>query len=413
MAIKIFAVMLLPINFLIEFGSPGFFQYTSIILTLGSYPYFDSFLPTQGFYPFFPDPITIVLAIVVCLPGLYFSRWIEQQPRETPVKKMALAAAVFTSLITFPLAMFVPYNPFMPIFGGIMMVQSAVPWVIAVFVVLPVMSRHGSYIDSDRKAAHFSDTPEISIHEGGIRPGRYTILGYLLGIIALCIPNFGYIYGGFSPGFSSLTIGMVTPVWTGTYSQYGMGAGSFSLYIMPSFTVFMSYLLCIFSIIFAYSILQYIQTHIDRMRVLAYGALSIVVPYAFFSISSPFMTVIPFPVLLVLGLPIAFLVKQVPARQTIWEDKAVQMWYEKGQEITIMSNQPSGKQIMRPDAIATVKVPFTYLLISKLRSLRFPNMKSVPENKSDAETEPHKIETDPHKADWAESDDLWATDEGE
>ncbi len=399
MAIKIIAILLLPINIIIEFGSPGFYQYISLILVLGTYPFFDGLLPTQSFFPFAPDPITILLAIVVCLPGLYFSRWMEQQPREQAVKKMALAAAVFTSLITFPLALFMPYNPFMPMYGGLMMAQSAVPWAIALFVILPIMGRHGSYIDSDRKAGQFSDTPEHLIHDGGIRPGKYTILGYALGIIALCIPNIGFIYS-YDYGFGRFNIQLMTPVWMGNYTQWGPGGGSFYLSIMPSITVFMFFLLGIFTIIFAFSILQYLQTHIPRMRVLAYGALSLIAPYIFFITIAPYMTMVPIPVLLALGLPIVFLMKPIPPRQTIWEDKSVKMWYEKEHEITVMGNQPPMKQMMRSEPSPTVKVPFTYLIVSKIRSLRSPNMKSNPV-------------TNPEKADWAETEDLWQSDEEE
>jgi hypothetical protein len=395
MAIKIVAILLLPINLLIDFGSPGYFQYTSLILALGSYPYFGDFLPTQGFFPFSPDPITIGLAIVVCLPGLYFCRWMEQQPREQAVKKMALAAAVFTSLITFPLSMFMPYNPYMPMYGGVMMVQSVVPWAIALFVVLPIMGRHGSFIDSDRKAGQFSDTPEHLIHEGGIRPGKYTVLGYALGIIALCIPNIGFIFS-YDFGFGSFSIQLMTPVWIGTYSQYGVGAGSFNLYIMPSITVFMLFLLGIFSIIFAFSVLQYLQTHIPRMRVFAYAALSLVAPYSVFIITAPFMTLVPIPVLLALGLPIVFLMKPIPPRQTIWEDKKIKMWFEKD---GVPASQTRVKQLMTSKPIDTVKVPFTYLLVSKIRGLRSPTIKPTPES-------------DPSKADWA-SADPWQSSEEE
>ncbi|MHA2021647.1 MAG: hypothetical protein ACW96N_08025, partial [Candidatus Thorarchaeota archaeon] len=393
--------LLLPINIIIEFGSPGFYQYISLLLVLGSYPYFDGFLPAQSFFPFSPDPITILLAIVVCLPGLYFSRWMEQQPREQAVKKMALAAAVFTSLITFPLALFMPYSPFMPIYGGIMMVQSAVPWAIALLVILPIMGRHGSFIDLDRKAGQFSDTPKHMIHEGGIRPGKYTILGYALGIIALCIPNIGSIYS-YNIGFSDFNIQLMTPVWTGNYAQYGPEGGSFYLSIMPSITVFMQFLLSIFTIIFAFSILQYLQTHIPRIRVLAYGALSLIAPYGFFTITAPYMTMVPIPVLLALGLPMVFLMKPIPPRQTIWEDKKIKMWFEKDAEdqaVVVPASQPGAKQLMTSKPIDTVKVPFTYLLVSKIRGLRSPTIKSTPES-------------DPSKADWA-SADPWQSSEEE
>jgi hypothetical protein len=359
-------------------------------------------------YPYFPTYFSFILiglAIAVCIPGIYFTRWLHQQPRETAVKKMALAAAVFTSLITFPLALLMPYSPYMPImpiFGG-SMIDSIVPWVIAVFVVLPVMGRHGSLVDSDRRAEQFSNTPEHLIHEGGIRPGRYTIMSYILGTIALCIPSIAYSYAYFDPRSTSLNLALMTPGWIGRYFQYGIESGSLYLSVMPSITVYVFYLLNIFSLIFAYSILQYIHTHIDRMRVLAYGALSIITPSAFFFVMMPFNTVIPIPVLLMLGLSIVFIMKQVPPRQTIWEDKKVKMWYEKDQEIAVMGNQPTAKQVMRSDSIATVKVPISYLIMSKIRGLRSPNTQSSQDVKSPPNA-------DPHKADWAEDEDIWQSD---
>ncbi len=392
--------MILPLSINIEFGNPSFFIYSSLILTLGGYPYYEDYLPYPGYYPISLDVIIIGLAIAVCIPGIYFTHWLGQQPREKAVKKMALGAAVFTSLMTFPLSILMPYTrymPMLPFYGG-SMIDSTVPWVIAVFVILPIMSRQGSFIDFDRKAAYFSDMPEQLIHEQGIRPGRYTYLSYVLGIIALSIPGSAYTYNYYSPGYTSLTLGLITPVWIGTYSSFGSGYAYFYLYMMPSIIAFLYYLLTIFTLIFAYSILQYIQTHIDRMRVISYAALSIIAPYAFFLIASPFMMMIPIPLLLVLGFSIVFLQKQIPPRQTIWEDERVKMWYEKDHGMPIPGHQTSMKQLMRSGPIDTVKVPFSYLIISKMRSFRSQNARSV-------------AETDPTKADWAKTEDPWQSSE--
>ncbi|MFX0053461.1 MAG: hypothetical protein ACFFAX_02655 [Promethearchaeota archaeon] len=419
--IRMIAILIVPLALNIDFGVPISFQYVSLIFSFGMYPYYDYYMQPPFFSPISFDFLTIGLAFAVCFPGIYFTRWLTQQPREKAIKKMALAAAVFISLIVYPLSILVPYGgPYvpMPYYVG-SMIQSIVPWVIAVFVVLPVLGRQGSYIDSDRKAAYFSQTPESLIHEGGIRPGRFGILSYILGIIALCFPSIAYFYSYFSPYETGLNFGMITAIWIGYYSS-GFGYGYFSFYIMPAFGVILTYLMNIFSLVFAYSVLQYIQTHTEKTRVLAYAALSIIAPAAFFMIISPFMTAFPIPVLIVLGFLVVFLQKQVPPRQTIWEDRAVQMWFEKDPEIVVMGNPPSGKQAIHSEAHVTVRVPFTYLILSKLRSLRSPNIKSAPDTKSSLKSPKMESsseistssESDPHKADWAKSDDLWVTDEG-
>jgi hypothetical protein len=412
--IRIVAILLLPLALEISFEVPISFQYISLAFTWGIYPYYDYYMPPPYSYPPNFGFITIGLAIAVCVPGIYFTRWLTQQPREKAIRKMALAAAVFISLIVYPLSILIPYGgpymPIMPIYGG-SMIQSIVPWVIAVFVVLPVMGRQGSNIDSNRKDAYSSRAPEAFIHEGVIRPGRFVVLSYILGVIALCFPNSAFFYNYMSPWGGGLSFGMITAIWVGTYMS-GMGYAHFSFYIMPSFGLVLTYLMNFFSLVFAYSILQYIQSHTEKTRVLGYAALSIIAPAAFFTIMSPFMVIVPVPILIVLGFLVVFLQKQIPPKQTIWEDKAVQMWYEKGQEITVMGNQPSGRQAMHSEVHSTVKVPFTYLIISKLRSLRSPNMKSSPEIKSSLEIKSNPV-SDPHEADWAESEDLWATDEGE
>jgi hypothetical protein len=404
--IRVVAILILPLGLSIDFGVPMSFQYISIALSLGMYPYIDYMQPPY-YYPSYFDFITIGLAIAVCTPGIFFTRWLSQQPREKAIKKMALAAAVFISLIVYPLSILVPYGgPFMPmpIYGG-SMIQMIVPWVIAVFVVLPVMGQQGSYIDSDKRAAHFSQTPEDLIHEGGIRPGRFSILSQILGILALCFPSFAFTYGLYDPYDGGVALNIITPIWGGNYYSYS-GYSGFYLSVAPPYAMVMTFAIGFFTLVFAYSILQYIQTHIEKTRVAGYAALSMVVPYAIFLFISPYMLIIPVPVLIVLGFLVVFLQKQIPPRQTIWEDKAVEMWYEKGQEITLMGNQPSGRQAMRSERYATVKVPFTYLILSKLRGLRSPRMKSSSEMKTNPDS-------DPHKADWAESGDLWATGEGE
>lgn len=357
--------------------------------------------------PAYFDFLTIGLAIAVCIPGIYFTRWLIQQPREMAIKKMALAAAVFISLIVYPLSILLPYGgPFisMPIYGG-SMIQTIVPWVIAVFVILPVMGRQGSYIDSDKRAASFSQTHEDMIREEGIRPGRFSILSQILGVIALCLPSLAFSFGYFDPYGGGQSLGIITPIWIGSYYSSGSGYSWFYLSVAP-YSMFLTYAMGFFTLVFAYSILQYIQGHVEKTRIAGYAALSIIAPAAVFLIIAPYYTIVPVPILIVLGFLVVFLQKQIPPRQTIWEEKEVQMWYEKDQEIIVMGNQSSEKQGMRAETYTTVKVPFTYLIISKLRSLLSPRMKSSPEMKTNPGS-------DPHKADWAESGDLWAKGEGE
>ncbi|MFW9889256.1 MAG: hypothetical protein ACFFER_13805 [Candidatus Thorarchaeota archaeon] len=407
--IRVVAILILPLYLNVAFDVPMSFQYTCLVFSWGMFPYVDLSMQFPYYFPTYFNFITIGLAIAVCIPGIIFTSWLAQQPREKAIKKMALAAAVFISLIVYPLSILLPYGgpymPIMPIPGG-SMIQLIVPWVIAVFVVLPVMGRQGSYIDSDKRAAYFSQTPEELIHVGGIRPGKFSILSQILGTIALCFPSFAYTYGYFDPYGGGTTFVLMTPIWVGNYYNYGTGYSGLYLSVAPSYAMILTYAMSFFTLAFAYSILQYIQTYVQKTRVAGYAALSMVVPYAIFLFMAPFMLIVPVPVLIVLGFLVLFLQKQIPPRQTIWEDKAVQMWYEKGQEITVMGNQPSGRQAMRSERYTTVKVPFTYLIISKLRSLRSSRIKSSPEMKTNRES-------DPHKADWAESGDLWAKGEGE
>jgi hypothetical protein len=351
---------------MIDFSERLWFVYSAYLLSVEHHQY--AGLLVQNHFPDYFN-LNIIGLVSLCIPGFCFTRWLNKQPREKSVKMMTLAAAIITSLIAYPLSNLV--------LDGYT-IQSVGPWVIAVFVILPVMGRNGSFIDSDKRTAFFSNTPEHLIHDGWIRPGRYEILGNILGVVALCIPTFAFVY---NPLRSGGDIGLDSPVWAGFYSG---DMARFELWGGVPFVL--TYLLGITSIVFAYSILQYLQTQIDRTRVFTFAALSILAPYGFYMVTPPFVIVIPVPVLLLVGLPVVFVLKQIPPRQVIWEDKKIRVWYEVDHEREVKGTQPSVLLISRSDSNATVKVPFTYRIASKIRSL------CSPKTKSNSDTDPSEAD---------------------
>lgn len=394
MAIKIAAILLVPLYIYIDFGYGGSWQYSSILLSIGT--------AYDIWYPLYPSIATnnvimaIGLVVFVSIPGLYFNMWMEKQPREQSLKRVGLVCAIFTQIMPYPLMMFIPYNPMIPSMSYAMLVDSVVPLVAVILIFLPVMGRHGNFMSLDRSTGNYEEKDDHILERFDILPGRYVFLAYILGVIAVVIPSFAMSYT--TGWYEYVSISFLSAVWIGAFQANG---GAIFYLTIPGSAYSLLLLISGFSLLFAYGVLQYLQTYISGMKLMTYAVLSFIVPIGFFSIIYGGMIMgiimIPLPVLLTVAAIVAVVLKPVSPKQAIWQDHKVEMWFES-------PDQQQGQVIGSPvthhssgSGVKSVKVPFIYLLMSKIRSLRSPK---IPETKA------HKTS----EADWAETEDIWSDD---
>jgi hypothetical protein len=266
-------------------------------------------------------------------------------------------------------------------------------WILVVLVLLPVFTREGSFIDAARRhqaRLPIGDTQSTSLMQ---LPGKGILMGFILGMVALLVPFFAYVYDW---GAGSSTMMLLSTSWTGSLRFSGDNS-FFELTPLPfasilSPTFFIIPLFFVFNLGFAYSVLLYLQSRASKMRTALYGALGVAVPLAFFSVSSMMtgvipgytMQYIPLPVQQIVGLLMMLFVKQTRQDERIWDDSEDKMWFDE-----------EGREERRtPDPTPKVTIPVTYLLRSRIRGFRKGSKKRI-------------VVTDPHEAEWAHDEEIW------
>ncbi|MFQ5832917.1 MAG: hypothetical protein ACE5H4_09460 [Candidatus Thorarchaeota archaeon] len=398
MAAKVVVVMSLPMA--VMFGTGDFgptWYYRSPLFTIGNVP--GPMLPMP--YPEFQWPNILMLAAIlaVCAPGIYFSYWLDGQHGETSIRKHLLAAMIFTPMVAYMASIVVggfPTDPWVGFYAPSSVEYSTI-WVLVVLILLPVFTREGALLQAAR---HRKDSESERLVQSSSllnSPSRGLVLGLSIGVVALFFPLFGHTFG---PGFGGASFYLVSPSWMGFFSMWSDGMSvnsSFSLApipisLSPMFGAFFLLwpLLCIFNLLFGHSVLRYLQSRISKTRVFLYGVLGAFVPLVVYMLPyllSPsavfFMeqTVFPIPILQVLGLLIMFRESPAARDERIWDVSDDRMWFDEDGE----------------KSAPHVKIPFSYLLRSKISGLRNRSKQGVQDS-------------DPHKAEWAREQDVWCND---
>ncbi|MFW9805404.1 MAG: hypothetical protein ACFFFK_01585 [Candidatus Thorarchaeota archaeon] len=305
---------------------------------------------------------TILVGIVILLPGVIFERQIKNRPVSTRVRGRAVLACFLSWIISIILQ-----------FRGLIFNSTAIIYVtfstpiltIAFFIVLPLIMRETMM--RNLSSEHLSLNYGFIASSIRKRFRRERILSGLLWAGLIFGPfMIYYVFYWWSP----------TILLDSLFFRYDLFSGSYLFlditllqYVDIQFVGLDTLTLPVFSllssvrILFVRDIFRFQRSIIKKSRLVSVAILGELLPSAILTLFSLMTTPLgsgpmffPLPILPVIGFVFIRLNKLVPIKEELWPDYGSKMWYEK--------DHPSYSPEPKED---TITVPMTYLLVSQVR----------------------------------------------
>jgi len=299
-SIKVLLVLLVPVYASVEVDArlPGLEgyggNYNCILFTVLALHYSrDVFITIR-------TPVTILAAINICVPGIYFTRRLAHQPRTTPIKDMALGSGFATAFLAIYFVYGNSFDYSLLTIGSLALV---------VFLILPIFVREAELVGLARVLTQ-PDGNDVS--EGAqVRmsriPRKYTIIGAILALGALLTPHFLIVQTwNFGGTIRYQVISLLSGTWydSSLLAPY-WGAGSVIAGIDDLFVIFFVHGV---RILFAFGILRYWRGITSGTKVVLVGAIGFLLPatvFQFVQNGFVFETLVfssPLPILFLAGL---------------------------------------------------------------------------------------------------------------
>ncbi len=312
-------------------------------------------------------------AICICIPAVYMNYKLAKSPWSHPDRKLSLSMFLGTMVLAgyfssdfppwelwfFDRGYYVPITWDLDRFGLL---------IITFLIIIPLFIRETKIVGSLRqKSGEIIDndnTNQKNILENSEKrlSKRYLILGVTLGLIAVIIPvqiylspynllpfpNNAFQYEGYTFFFQfSIENQPIPNHWV--EFDFDMFSPGDTLNQLPYAG---------FQLLFVYGLLQYIQRNLSKKRIYLLGALSQVVPFvyrvsAYIAHSTEGEYVIPFPVVLIIGLLVLRFVKPI--------DSTLQT----GKNSIMKNTRESISRIQRD----RIQIPLLYFVRSKVSKL--------------------------------------------
>jgi len=346
---KIFIVLVFPIGISINFDY-GLEQWTSILFHVD----YDGQL-------IFASLFTVLFAIILMLPGIFFERKIQLNPISSSIRRKALISIVAIGLLSFGFVFISIFNPY---FYGI---DAGVPIIfvpiltISLFIFLPIFNRELTIRSTPMNMQSLSFSFFSSIFK--MRFGKLRFLPVLLWVGLLFSPiiimyPWGDIWG--------LSILFQMRLYIATFMRDFPYLYGFYLNLTPLNNL--PFVMLVFSLRFVFirDIYRFNEGTIQKSRLISIGLLAEIVPVAVLTLlnlsalefSQYF---IPTPFFPLLGYLYVRYSKLPPMMDEIWEDEEHRMWFEDDKQPISLVQKPMEHRI---------KVPISYLIVSQFRKLR-------------------------------------------
>ncbi len=347
--VKIFIVLVFPIGIWTNYDY-GLDQWTSILF---------HFEPS-GLY--FTSLFTVLLAIVLMLPGIFFERKIQLNPISSSIRRKAFISIVAILLLSYGFAFISIFNPyFIGIEVGAVSVFMPI-LTISLFIFLPILNRGSIIRSTPMNMQSHSFSYLSSIFKKRFRKLRFLPLllwaGLLFSPIIISNP-----WGNIS--FLSIFFQIQVAIDTYLIPEFQFFYW-FSLNLTPIYSL--PYVMLIFSLrfVFVRDIYRFNEGRVQKSRLISTGLLAEIVPVAMltllnFPMMAYYQFVFPTPFFPLLGyLYVRF--SKVPSMiDKLWEDEDYRMWYE--------GDKPAPLPVQKP-LEHRIKVPLSYLIISQFRKRR-------------------------------------------
>lgn len=393
MVANVLVIMSLPIaivSYSSELGTSWF--YSSILFALEG-----GTLPSMPAYPGFawPDLRFIVVALVLCSPGVWFNHWLKLQRRGISIKKQLIAVSVITPILAFFLSSILLLSTIDPWFYYPNPTDFVTSWVLVVLVFLPVFTREGSFISLSQSDDSVQLNAENRSPSRWQLPSRGVATGFVMGVLSLVSPTTADLL--LSDLYGTL-VHVRSAFWTGTLGilqELDYVFTRISFYPAPlsldplSFTQFFFgiYVMLlprsIFAILFGYSVLRYLRSQASGRRTLLLAALSVIGPFvsfvALYFLFPEYLSdfnrfFVPLPLLQIIGLLLMFYITPIQP-----DEPEPEMT-----DVALVFDSTSKTQVQAPESGPQVKIPTTYMLKSRVGRLRRLRKKTDSQEDSDA-----------------------------
>jgi hypothetical protein len=359
--VKMLVVLIFPLHMVID---PPYIQWMSLLLVVQS-----------NQIPFFTSIPALLIGLIVMLPCIYFERLLNTSSISRTVRKQVAAACALScgTALAVQLTRIVdlPPNILLSVFSSAPYAQAATLYApilgISFFVVLPLILRESAYrfVSADHRQLRYQVINSLLQK----RFKREKVLSTLFWFCLLFCPflsGLGTTWYSFQ--FSSLSIFYIMqfPAYS-LFAQVIPAMGSLALTSTDFISLPITVLLSSVRFVFVRDLFRFQRHIINRSRVASTGILGEILPSAIITLltlsrdpfASAILLILPTPILPFAGFALIKFSRTTPLKDELWPDYESKMWYEQGQE-------PHATR--SPEE--SIKVPLTYLLISKVRKLR-------------------------------------------
>jgi len=295
----------------------------------------------------FANPITLLLALILCIPAIYFNLQLSKMGRKRPIRISGMAVIVIISLlgVLFGQGLFIFLFPgFQDFLTGNLVRFTTLVLVLLVF--FPILSREGSLLCIDR-----ATTDEHMTVEKSDVTFKCKFFCAITGLLVIVMPYIllvdihtsfrvdYHLFGGVAQFLIEHDI---------RYSYTAINFSLFDLYNLVSYLSFAS-----LQVFYSYSVLRYLRGIGSRSFSLICGVLGMLVPLVAFSIISSFYVrgqssyLVPLPVVFLIG--------------------AAALWFMKPVGLRADEDRTAGEFEERHKDDQEFRVPYLYSLSSRIR----------------------------------------------
>jgi len=341
--VKVLAVLMLPIagGYLY-----GMILWASPLIIIGG-----AVSPVE--YLLFP-----LTSFLILLPGIFFERRMKSRPLTTSVRRSVIAATLI--ILGVPLLGTLFFLPII-LYGPIYVALFYFPIVsISFFVILPLLNRE-FILRRFPARYHFKSYSELyDAFRQQFGRKRYLPLIIWSGLLFSPLISLGPYHYTLESLYYSVTID-VGGFIIAEYSIRTVMFYTLSIVAIPGFFLIFS-----LRFVFIRDLFRFNQGQVTQSRLLSMGILSEMAPAAILTLlqfsyisvlEMPFWSyewILPTPLFPLLGYLFARMSRFLTTFDTVWEDEEDVMWFESSEPLQELG----------------IKVPISYLILSKLRKLR-------------------------------------------
>ncbi|MFW9919107.1 MAG: hypothetical protein ACFFED_05880 [Candidatus Thorarchaeota archaeon] len=347
LVIKIVLVCLLPVRIVAPGPSSSF---DSVLIHVGI-----SSLPVD----IATIPWALLFTAIMMTPATVFNYIQYHRPKEESVARPFVASLIFgniflqyfaISFILAPILFLSRYmDTYMQIMNGLALGIMAASWALVIMAIVPFIMREIDRIEeivSPNRARGYSHIKSAS---------KYRIVGMIMLLCIVVVPIMVGLYSYFFEYYSESVI-MISYMF---FMQVQRNQTGLYIDIMLSTGIYfpLSAITNALYILYVHRIIKYLQGKTSRVRCIIIGIIATFsAPYVIqmiplYGLGYSFM---PIPITLIVGILAVLLLKPVSVTDTIWEEDEKQWFQPK------ISSQEQ-----------TVKIPFLYLLRSKMSRSKY------------------------------------------